>query len=318
MLKRNALLVTLHLGTAALLLFILPVFLLPSSQQWAWLAVALLPSANALFQLLHEGIHGHLARDRNHNFWLGRVLTLLFGGSFTQLRTAHLLHHKYNRTQLERVEVYERKRGQYLWQAFDYYFQLFGGLYLAVLLPPIVFCLVPKAGLRRIAARMPATTYAGQVALASLARDRTIRNIRLEAAAVVALFVASAACYGSHWLLFLTVIFGRGACFSLADYVYHYGSPVGDVRHAYNLHMVEPLSTLLLHSHYHGVHHAHPHIPWYKLREQFCAEKLRYDGSFVRHFIGQLRGPIFSDTVPVLENMRPSAARAVANKDLAA
>jgi fatty acid desaturase len=306
LLKRTAVWVTLHLVVAAFLLFLLPLFFLPRSPHWAWAAAALLPSANALFQLVHEGIHGHLARSRQHNFWLGRILAWMFGGSFTQLRTAHLLHHRYNRTELERVEVYERKRGYYIAQAFDYYSQLIVGLYLAVLFVPVLFCLLPRSGLRRLAELVPADTYGGQVARASVLKDRTIGNIRCEGFAVIVLFAASAFCYGSHWVVFLGVILGRGVCFSLVDYVYHYGSPVGDVRHAYNLSLCEPFSLFLLHSNYHGVHHAHPNIPWYELKAKFQAEQLRHDGAFFRHLIGQLRGPIFRDAVSVA----PSRAKA--------
>ena len=310
MLKRTIVLVTLHLIVAAFLLLLLPLLLLPRSPHWAWAAVVLLPSANALFWLVHEGIHGHLARNRQQNFWLGCILAWVFGGSFTQLRTAHLLHHKYNRTELERVEVYERKPGQYFAQALDYYAQLFGGLYLALLFVPMLFCVVPASGLRRLAELLPSSSFAGQVARAIVAKDRTIMHIRLEGSAVIALFSASAVCYGSHWLLFLIVLLGRGACFSLVDYVYHYGSPVGDVRHAYNLRMNEPLSIFLLRSHYHGVHHAHPNLPWYELRAKFEAEHLQHDGSFVRHIFGQLRGPIFSDKISVAPARSQATAHA--------
>ena len=283
--RRN---VTLAIGHLALLLFqllVLPL-LLPSSAWWALVIVLGVLSNNALWSLIHEAIHGNLHADPGRNALWGRLLTIGFGSSFSQVRVAHLLHHKHNRV-LDTVEIFDPRRTTWGKAALGYYPGLFVGLFLSQLLTPIFFCL-PLRVLLRLA---PTQGYTGEVAQSLLRRPEALRAIRIDGLVHALLVTLSAYLYGTRWPLLVAIYLARALCISFLDYVYHYATPVGDVLHGKNLRLAAPISRWLLHFNYHGVHHRQPSMPWHELPRRFAEERLGFDGDYARDALAQLRGP---------------------------
>jgi fatty acid desaturase len=90
----------------------------------------------------------------------------------------------------------------------------------------------------------------------------------------------------------------RAFCISFFDYLYHYGTPVGDVRQAHNLSLPPALGLLMLNFNLHGVHHRDPRLPWWALPDTFRRQGGRYDDRYVTAAFRQLRGPVPLSTLP--------------------
>src|SRR5262249_21313306 len=127
--KVNLTVTAVHLGLFAYLYWLFPLFVLA---QGLWSALTLLPiglASNAWWSVLHESLHGRLLPTKRHNDALGRILAAGFGGSFLLLRTSHLLHHRHNRSEVDRLEVYDPERTGRPGAWLVWLVSLLGGLY---------------------------------------------------------------------------------------------------------------------------------------------------------------------------------------------
>ncbi|WBB70763.1 fatty acid desaturase [Micromonospora sp. WMMD812] len=283
-------LVTAAAGCLMLQLFVLPLWLLPRTGVAAWLLVPLVALSIPLWSVLHEAIHGSLLADRRSNDRLGRMLAVGYGAPFILLKTGHLLHHRYSRTQRERTEIFDPSHTTWLARAPGYYLRLFGGLYLAEV-ATVGLAAVPAAGWRRVARRLDAPdTVTGM--LLTTVRRRHLREFRVDAAATVALYTASAVAYGRHAWLLVAAVAGRAVLVSLADNAYHYGTRLDAPLEAMNLALPRPLETFVLAFNLHSVHHRHPGLPWHQLRRAFVADEDRFHLGWFAAVARQARGPI--------------------------
>ena len=103
----NAGLLTLVIGANLACGLALPLVLLPASPYWLLLLVPFVALTVAHWGLIHEAVHGHLHPRRGVNEALGRLLGILFGGSFAVLRFGHPSHHSLNGRPSERAELYD-------------------------------------------------------------------------------------------------------------------------------------------------------------------------------------------------------------------
>jgi fatty acid desaturase len=213
------------------------------------------------------------------------------------------MHHKFNRTELERVEVIAA--GQSKWRArVSYFANLFGGTYVLQMLGLLLLLILPKALARAHVERTDAQTYAGK-ALRAMVSPPTLRAVRQDTLAVLALFGAALALYGRDWPLLFAALAARAFLVSIVNYVYHYDTPLDDVLYARNLRLPPLLSSLMLHFNLHGIHHRHPSLPWTALPDAFARESRgEYDASFVSATMTQLRGPRDVAAVYVERRMR--------------
>lgn len=241
---------------------------------------------NQLWALMHEGIHNRLFTQRRRSDLGARALGIIYGAPFGMLRAGHLMHHQHNRTEKERVEVTPRPPGRT--DQLAYFFGLFGGLYLSQVVVCLFFFL-PEAWIRRLAyALLAEGSFQHRVITRSLRSD--LRRIRVDQALIVALYAASFLLYGAQWPLLVALIALRGFLVSFLDYVYHYGSPLDDPQHGYNLRLPRPLGLFLLHFNLHGVHHRRPGASWLDLPARFQADGLRYDAGYLSQAVAQLGG----------------------------
>jgi fatty acid desaturase len=290
-----------HLTLNVFVLFVFPLLLLPHPGAAVWIVVAIAVTSNSLFSVFHEAIHRSLAPTTrlpviglSMNDFLGRVLGICFGSPFDFVGTAHVTHHSVNRTDDEHVEVYDSAMPADRRRSFviGYYFFLLGGLYKAELIVPMLFCLPRRIVQPRITRTFEADPMASQVLRRIFRSPYHLRAIRIDASIILATLAASATLYGRYWWILAIHYIIRALLISFLDYLYHYGSPLGDRLHGYNLRLPRWLSPVILNFNYHGIHHRFPALPWRSLARVFADESLVFDNDYVTQAVSQLRGPM--------------------------
>ncbi|GAB4586335.1 hypothetical protein Ntsu_41670 [Nocardia sp. IFM 10818] len=271
-------------------LFALPLILLPRSVSWGWLLVPLVLSTTPFWSVVHESVHGTLTARRGLNDHCGRALAVLYGSPFALLKTGHLLHHRFSRTR-ERTEIYDPATSSWVRTAPGYYLRLLGGLYLLEV-SALLLAAFPAAALRRLARRLDSPDTVSGPLFERLAQPKVLRQFRIDAAAIVALYAAALAAYGAHAWMLLAALGGRAVIISVSDNAYHYGTDLDAPLEALNLRLPRALERFALNFNLHGVHHRHPGLRWYELRAAFLAEDGRYDLGWFGAAARQLRGPI--------------------------
>lgn len=299
---QNQRLVLFFVFLTACQLFILP-FLLPLNT--ALLALIFIPLIflnTPFWGLFHEGIHSNLAKSTRKNDLLARITAICFGSPFRCVQTPHLLHHRYNRTPLERHEVYDPKTVS-LWKArFRYYSRLLFGVYLqelfiplAVLLPKRLILLILEKGIQK-------ESYSSITVTAFLKR-KNLEESRVDLVLILLLMSASFLCYGKNWPVLVFLLAARAFVVSFSDYLYHYATPVDASAFAFNLWLPRSFSRFILHFNYHGTHHLWPTAHWQSLPRVFLENKNEFHHSYFLKAIGQLRGPL---TLDQLKRITPS------------
>lgn len=288
-------------GVAAMVLgalFVVPWLLRQGHGPAAWLLVPFALAAIPHWALVHEAMHRHLHTDLAANEWLGRHLAILFLAPFDALRFGHLSHHALNARPSERPEVYDPGRRSYLGAAIAFYARLLGGLNL-VEIASGPLSLLPRRLLRPLVRHMfydgtPDAHMADRAEHVLLA-PTTLRRIRSDALAILALLGASAIAYGADWPVLVAALFGRALVVSIMDNAPHYGGPLAQPDQGYDMHLPRRLARLILHTNLHGTHHRHPNLPWTALPAAFAADGREHEGSFLLRPWRQLGGPVSID-----------------------
>lgn len=283
-------LLALNLGA----LFGTPWLLEVSPARW-WLLLAFVLSTPTLWALIHEAVHGMAHPDKRWNEALGRVLSVSFGSPFQLLRLGHFLHHRYNRTELERGEVVEPLRPG-LWSRLAYYVRLSFGLYAAELAAALL-AVLPDAIYRPAMRLAFGEETADGRTMWRTARHELLdkpgrRRMRLDGALIVAGLGASLWLYGADWWMLALALLGRAFLVSFHDNLYHYGTPLDDVRGGYDLRLPRAAQALLLNFNLHRTHHLQPWVPWSALREAHARSGGAYAGNWLAAGLRQWLGPI--------------------------
>ncbi len=284
------LLFLLHTLLFTAVFFIAPVLAIPYHSAFLAFLPLLALFTNQHWALLHECIHGGFPPNRRINNIVGRLLGIFFGASFTLLRIAHLLHHQVNRTDVEQLEIVRGKPTAS--RIVGYYFGLFFGLFLSEVIFTFIM-LLPRPVLERIGHRFLNKKDFSSIAFATiLKRPGIIVDIRIDALAILACLLVSFHLYAGYRWALLAFFAIRTVLVSFLDYVYHYGSPLGNPLQGYNLSLPPLASAFLLHFNLHGVHHRNPGVPWHKLPALFTETAAVYEGNYAAYLLRQLRGPI--------------------------
>jgi fatty acid desaturase len=258
-----------------------PAFVLATIPHWA---------------LIHEAAHGHLHRCARVNETAGRLLSILFLAPFDGLRFGHLSHHALNARAVERPELYDPARHSRTAATLGYFFRLLGGLYL-VELASGPLSLLPRQLLRPMIRRLfydgePEAGAMADRAERALLAPATLRRLRFDALAILAVVGLALWAHGSAWPVLLLAILGRAFLVSIMDNAPHYQGALADPRQGYDLRAPGPLATLVLNANLHGTHHRHPNLPWNALPEAFRRDGERYAGSYLLRPWRQLHGPV--------------------------
>jgi len=253
-------------------------------------ALAFSFTANTLFSLLHESVHGLLLPDATWNRRMGRVAAAFFPTSLTLQRGFHLTHHRNNRSPQERFDYIES--GDIAWAKRLHWYGILTGLYwvvtqlglLAYLVAPIVLRIPVLRHVSSRLARQSSSRAYLQVfdrVDGSLVRLELLGSLALQALLWRALqlnFAGWAICYAAfaiHW--------------SGLQYADHAWSPLDPQEGAWNL-RTNPLSRLLFLNYFHHLaHHRHPDTPWLYLGRHVDPHEHR--PSFLRVWLSMWRGP---------------------------
>ena len=220
-------------------------------------------TANTLFSLLHEAVHGVFSANRTINAWAGRYAAAWFPTSFSLQRAFHITHHRNNRSSLEQFDILHD--GDVKWLKYAQWYAILTGIYWVVtVFGVLAYLLVPRA-LRVRLLREESSKVAEQTSsfayLAAL-DDLNPVSARLEIAFSIAFQVFL------FWGLDLSVT-GWLACYAAfavhwsgLQYTDHAFSPLDTKNGAWNL-SVGPIGrTFFLNYHFHLAHHQQPGVPW--------------------------------------------------------
>jgi fatty acid desaturase len=253
-------------------------------------ALAFSFTANTLFSLMHESVHGLLHRQAGVNLWAGRFAAAFFPTSLCLQRGFHLTHHRNNRSPLERFDYLQS--GDIAWLKRAQWYAILTGLYWVVTQLGLVIYLVAPGLLRLPLLRRAGSRTAEQTSSRAylavfddvdvgVARAELLASFVFQAMLFVALdlnFAGWALCYAAfavHW--------------SALQYADHAFSPLDPHDGAWNL-RVNPVSrAFFLNYHYHLAHHRHPQTPWLHLGKMI--DPAEPQPSFFGVWLSMWRGP---------------------------
>jgi fatty acid desaturase len=278
--------------------------LMAAGHGWAaWLALPLALSTIPHWALIHEAVHGHLHRRATVNDAVGRALSILFLAPFDALRFGHLSHHALNARATERPECYDPSSRTRLAASLAFYVRLLCGIYLLETASSLL-SLLPRRALRPVVRKVfyegePDAGHMADRAERVLLKPRTLRRIRVDSAAAIALLAGSAWASGAAWPVLALALLGRAFLVSLMDNAPHYGGPLAEPDQGYDMHVPAGLDRLVLHTNLHGTHHRYPNLPWTALPAAFRADGQGYVGSYLSMPWRQLKGPVPVEQLPL-------------------
>jgi fatty acid desaturase/membrane-associated phospholipid phosphatase len=236
----------------------------------AWLVVACAIgfsfTANTLFSLLHEAVHGVFSAQRGPNEWAGRMAAAWFPTGLEVQRAFHLIHHRNNRSATEQFDVLHP--GDVKWLKHAQWYAILTGLYWPIAVAGVLAYLVVPRALRVRLLRAAGAQAAEQTSARSYVGALDGLNpftSRLEIVGSMAFQVAL------FWALDLSLI-GWAACYaafafswSSLQYTDHAFSPLDARTGAWNLQVSPLVRALFLNYHLHLAHHQRPGVPWVHL-----------------------------------------------------
>ncbi|AYV56994.1 fatty acid desaturase [Leptospira kmetyi] len=260
---------------------------------WLWIFGILLLFSTifsyTLWALIHECVHGNFSNSRNESHLSGRILCILFGTPYQVVKTAHLMHHKFNRAEGERIEYVEAGAGPILVQKFFYYVRLFLGTYFLEVAGGF-FLSLPLSFTTRIADRSVSKFPVHKAFFKQIQKPEIVRELRIDSLWILLLFGTAFYLSGSSFPFLLSVLFLRGFIVSFLDHSYHYGKELDNVYSSFNLSLPKSFSFLFLHFNYHRVHHHFPGCPWNRLPIQFENSRDTMDLPLLKQAFLQLKG----------------------------
>ncbi len=290
--RLNLLLTALALAATVLQLAVVPIFVLPYSPVLAAVFVVLVALSTPLNRaLLHEAIHGRLARGRTWNDRLGRALAVTSGIAFDAIRFGHLAHHQYPRHALDRADVIEPDTNRVVAWLY-YYAGLLGLIHVREILAVAVVVLP-----RRAIIALTDWALAHDESLSALhghvrrALTRRLWRARTDLILVTLIYAGAFYLYGTDWAVLLAAIAARAVILSVQDNVAHYGTPPVLGAPANNMNASRWFSHLMLNQNLHGIHHARPELPWNKLPEALEGDGKDFAGNYLALALAQFHGP---------------------------
>ncbi|EMY75980.1 stearoyl-CoA 9-desaturase [Leptospira weilii serovar Ranarum str. ICFT] len=255
-----------------------------------------------IWALIHECVHGNFSNSRNESHLSGRIFCILFGTPYQVVKTAHLMHHKYNRAEGERIEYIEADAGPIFVQKIFYYVRLFLGTYFLEVGCGFLLSL-PLSFTTRIADRSISKFPVHKAFFKQIQKPEIVRELRIDSLWILLLFGTAFYLSGSSFWFLLSVLFLRGFIVSFLDHSYHYGKELDNVYSSLNLSLPKSFSFLFLNFNYHRVHHHFPGCPWNRLPIQFENSRDRMDLPLLKQAFLQLKGlltlPEKSENFPV-------------------
>jgi fatty acid desaturase/membrane-associated phospholipid phosphatase/phytoene/squalene synthetase len=244
-------------------------------------------TANTLFSLLHEAVHGLFCERKTFNDWAGRWASAWFPTGFSMQRCFHLTHHRNNRSAAEQFDVLHP--GDNKWLKYAQWYAILTGIYWAIaVLGTLAYVLVPQT-LRKHMLQLAGSQATQQTsaqpyvnALDGLdpltSRLEVITSVGLQAVLIWVLELSALgwlACYGAFAL-----------SWSSLQYMDHAFSPLDARQGAWNLRVNPIVRAFFLNYHFHLAHHERPSMPWLYLGTESVAGP-----RFIDVWLQSWRGP---------------------------
>ena len=191
---------------------------------------------------------------------LGRLLGWTLGYSWDVVRFGHLMHHRFNRHELDRPEQW--KDGQsWLSAAGPYYLQLFGGHALLSAAAAPILALAPRSVAQQWCLSPARRRSMKHAAANYFLRPARRRRILADLAMIFALAAQALFAWRAHPLTLLVMLAVRFVILSLLDNMAHYATALDGTFAGHNMRAPRPLCWLLLNQNFHGLHHQNPAPP---------------------------------------------------------
>ena len=223
-------------------------------------------------------------------------MSVLFGAPFSILRFGHLLHHRVNRSTIDRSEIFTLGKRKKWITSILYHYNLLIGLYLAELFSNLLILLPVKRIEKLIKPRLLASSTHQNIlhqTRKQLLSGKHLWLNRLESLFILTLFTSSFIAYNTYaWCLCLFLIL-RGVAISYWDNAFHYGTEINNKDAAFNLSLPTWYANSILNFNYHQTHHRYPYLPWTELPTAFKQNSGNYDGKYWPISLRQLNGPIY-------------------------
>lgn len=210
------------------------------------------------FSLLHEAEHDKLHPDARTNHALGILLAALFPGSYSFMKTAHLSHHRRNRSDAELVDYIRPQEAKWS-KYFQYYFLICGGVWIGTPLLSIAIALTPSALLKRLGGNQPKK---GVALYLQFVKEAGQERVRAEMALTALLFSGAIYGLGLSFSALAWCYLAFAFSWSSQQYIYHIRTPRHLIEGALNLKLWKPLELLYLGFNYHLTHHRRVNVPW--------------------------------------------------------
>lgn len=222
-----------------------------------------------VFTMIHEYCHRNAHRAPQMAYLIGAVTSFLFVTTPTFMFVQHWGHHRRNRTEPERAEFIQP--GESVVRKWvQYYLAIFGGLWVASWLFPVLSVLLPFRAARWLAMDARFNSYSA----AFLDFDqRQWRTMQLEGAALVLGWGAVVAFGPWAWQTLAISYAVFAVSWSSLQWVYHLWTPLHVIEGAYNLRAPSFVRLLFLNFNYNLTHHRHPAIPWQELYQRSDAKE---------------------------------------------
>lgn len=259
---------------------------------WVMLAAALAFSftANTVFSLMHESVHGLLSPDPRWNRRLGRVAAAFFPTSLTLQKAFHLTHHRNNRSPQERFDYIEP--GDIAWAKRIQWYGILTGLYWVVTQLGLLVYLVAPVFLRIPILRRATSRFARQSSSSAYLEvfdqvdGMTVRAELLASFAFQALLFVALDLTLAGWALCYAAFALHWSGLQYADHAF---SPLTAQDGAWNLRANVVSRALFLNYHLHLAHHRHPNTPWLYLGRY--VDPAERQPSFLGIWLRMWRGP---------------------------
>ena len=263
-----------------------------SENAWSLLVCAVLFSfsANTMFALLHEAVHGIFHSISWVNNWAGRWAAAFFPTSFNLQKSYHLTHHRNNRTEHERFDYVQP--GEVLWLKYAQWYSILTGFYWIVsVLGVLLYLLIPSGAIRHSRASAGSTVARQTAATAYLGALGNLPSWKIKLEIIFALLIQA-----SMFILLDLTVTGWLVCYlafglnwSSLQYADHAFSKLSVRDGAWNLSVNPLFRALFLNYHLHLAHHRYPNVPWVYLPQ--LVNKDEPQPSFLKIWLSMWKGP---------------------------
>nr|WP_315248134.1 fatty acid desaturase [uncultured Flavobacterium sp.] len=237
-----------------------------------------------VYSIIHEAEHNIALNDKKMNYYLGVMLSIVFGSSFTFIQKAHLNHHKNNRTDYELIDLYYDHRKRWF-KKISFFMINIGFKWISILIATFVFALLPRVIINLL---IQNKNDISELVNGTNSNSQRYIKIRIESVITICYHVGIIIFLNLNIVPYLLMYLFHAFIWSSQNYVSHAFSHRSVVHGAHN-HKMNPLFRLFyLNFNLHLAHHENPSVPWLHLNKFV---KPHNNISYFRAYMRLWKGP---------------------------